>query len=213
MTKVNVIYDIGSGVLEDLQEWGVSPEPVVRDYLAAGVDVITFSGDKVLGGPQAGIIAGKLQFIQKIKKNHLLRALRVDKLTYALLDVTLRMYLQKDKLKDSLPVARMLNQPKEMLQNRGNHLIESLSDLPIESELVETHSQMGSGALPLEEIPSVAVKLVPRSVSVSKFSEKLRLQDPAIIGYIEKNAFFLNLLTIRDEEIPVIVRKIREIFS
>lgn len=211
--QIPLIYDVGSGVLEDLEEWGVSREPVVREYIEAGVDVITFSGDKVLGGPQAGIIVGKKNYIQKVKKNHLLRALRCDKLTYALLDVTLRLYLQKEQLRDSLPVARMLNQSKEVLYTRGNQLIQSLSGFPMQIELVETHSQMGSGALPLEKIPSVAVKLEPLSMSVSKFTQNLRRDEPLIIGYIEKNAFFLNLFTIRDEEIPVIVEKISKLFA
>ena len=94
--QIPLIYDMGSGVIEDLEEWGLSHEPVVSEYIKAGVDVITFSGDKVLGGPQAGIIIGKKKYIEKIRKNHLLRALRCDKLTYALLDVTMRLYLQKD---------------------------------------------------------------------------------------------------------------------
>jgi L-seryl-tRNA(Ser) seleniumtransferase len=211
--QIPFIYDMGSGVLEDLEKWGVSHEPVVREYVEAGVDVITFSGDKVLGGPQAGIIIGKKHFINKIKKNHLLRALRCDKLTYALLDVTLRLYLQKEQLKDVLPVARMLIQSKEDLAARGNTLIQSLAGLPLQKDLVETFSQMGSGALPLEKIPSLAVKLSPQKMSISKFNQNLRRNEPLIIGYIEKEACFLNLLTIRDDEIPLIVEKIRKIIT
>jgi len=210
--QIPLIYDMGSGVLEDLVQWGQSHEPVVREYIKAGVDVITFSGDKVLGGPQAGIIIGKKKYIEKIKRNHLLRALRCDKLTFALLDVTMRLYLQKDKLKESLPVARMLNQSMEVLYERGNQLMQSLSSFPLQMELVETYSQMGSGALPLEKIPSVAVKLIPRSMSVSKFAQILRQGEPLILGYIEKEACYLNLFTIRDDEISLIMEKIRKIF-
>ena len=211
--KIPLIYDMGSGVLEDLEDWGFSHEPVARDYVQAGVDVITFSADKVLGGPQAGIIIGKKKYVQKIKKNHLLRALRCDKLTYALLDATLRLYLQPEKLKQTLPVATMLNQSREELLQRGNILLEQLAGLPLKMDLVETYSQMGSGALPLEKIPAVAVSLLPGNLSVTHFSKALRENDPAIIGYIEKDAFFINLRTVRDDEIPLIGQKIRQVLK
>ncbi len=211
--KIPLIYDMGSGVIEDLEDWGFSHEPVARDYVKAGVDVITFSADKVLGGPQAGIIVGKKRYLQKIKKNHLLRALRCDKLTYALLDATLRLYLQPRNLKDTLPVAKMLNQTRQILFERGNSLLEGLKGLPLKMELKETDSHMGSGALPLEKIPAVAVSLIPENISVTQFAKVLRINDPSIIGYIEKEAYLLNLYTIRDDEIPLIIDKIRFIFA
>jgi L-seryl-tRNA(Ser) seleniumtransferase len=211
--RIPLIYDMGSGVIEDLEDWGFSHEPVARDYVKAGVDVVTFSADKVLGGPQAGIIIGKKKYLQKIKKNHLMRALRCDKLTYALLDATLRLYLQPGNLQEILPVAGMLNQSREVLLERGNALLGGLKGLPVKMELIETHSQMGSGALPLEKIPAVALSVIPTGLSVTKFAKAMRINDPAIIGYIEKDALLLNLRTIRDDEIPVIIEKIRFIFE
>ncbi len=210
--ELPVIYDMGSGVIEDLQNWGYSHEPVAREYIEAGVDVITFSADKILGGPQAGIIIGKEKYLRKIKKNHLLRALRCDKLTYALLDTTLRLYLNPDKLPQHLPVAEMLNLTTEELEQRGKAFLNQISDLSVQSELVRTFSQMGSGALPLEKIPSIAIKLLPENMSVNQFAKKLRLANPGIVGYIEKDAFHLNLRTIRKDEIQMVTDVLRQVF-
>ena len=210
---IPLIYDMGSGVLENLENWGYSHEPIAGEYVDAGVDVITFSADKVLGGPQAGIIIGRNEYIKKIKQNHLLRALRCDKLTYALLDATLRMYLEPDELKHNLPVAKMLIENREVLQARGNKIVAKLRRLPLQLELVDTYSQMGSGALPLEKIPSVALKIVPSGISVSKFSKLMRTDEPIIIGYIENEAFLLNLRTIRDDESNQIISKIIQLMQ
>ncbi|GAB4376568.1 MAG: L-seryl-tRNA(Sec) selenium transferase [Calditrichia bacterium] len=207
-----LIYDMGSGVIEDLQSWGYPHEPVAREYVEAGVDVITFSGDKILGGPQSGVIIGKKKYLQTIKKNHLLRALRCDKLTYALLDATLRLYLNPEKLPQELPVARMLNLPLDTLKDRANFLINGLSDLPLEADIAETYSQMGSGALPLEKIPSIAVRLKPHKISVSRLAKRLRGSSPPIIGYIENDRYLINLRTVREDELELILRAIRELF-
>jgi len=207
-----LIYDMGCGVIENLEEWGVPYEPVAREYLKAGVDVMTFSADKVLGGPQAGIIIGKEAYLSAIRKNHLLRALRCDKMTFAALDATLRIYLQPQKLKERLPVARMLTITETELQNWGQRLMNELKDLPLEMEVVETVSHMGSGALPLEEIPSRALRIKPLNTSVETLAKKLRLTEPAIIGYIENEFFYLNLRTIREDEFPLVVRAFKNIF-
>jgi L-seryl-tRNA(Ser) seleniumtransferase len=209
--EIPLIYDMGSGVLENLENWGYSHEPIAGEYIEAGVDVVTFSADKVLGGPQAGIIIGRQEYIKKIKKNHLLRALRCDKLTYALLDATLRLYLVPDDLKINLPVAKMLNENRETLQTRGMNIITQLKKLPLQIEMVDSYSQMGSGALPLEKIPSVALKIIPSSISVSKFARQMRTKEPIIVGYIENEAFFLNLRTIRDDETSHIISKINQL--
>ncbi len=208
-----VIYDMGSGVIEGLQNWGYPHEPIAREYVEAGVDVITFSGDKVLGGPQAGIIIGKEKYLRKIRKNHLLRALRCDKLTYALLDATLRLYLNPEQLPDKLPVANMLTLSREELIRRGKWLKEQLDRFPLEMEVMETYAQMGSGALPLEKIPSVALVMKPRTMSLASFARKLRTGSPAVVGYIENDALYLNLRTIREDELELIVQAVYQIFS
>ncbi len=207
-----LIYDMGCGVIENLEEWGFPYEPVAREYLKAGVDVMTFSADKVLGGPQAGIIVGKETYLAKIRKNHLLRALRCDKMTFAALDATLRLYLQPQKLKEKLPVASMLTVADTELQRRGFHLMNTLRDLPLQMEVVETISQMGSGALPLEEIPSRALRVKPMNLAVEELARKLRLTEPAVIGYIENEYLYLNLRTIREDELPLVVKAFRNIF-
>lgn len=210
---IPLIYDMGSGVIEDIEQWGYSHEPVAREYVEAGVDVITFSGDKVMGGAQAGIIIGKEKYIRIIKRNHLLRALRCDKLTYAVLDATLRMYLKPASLAENLPVTRMLRVSKDELRNQGNELVKQLKGLPLRMEVKDSFSQMGSGALPLEKIPSVAVEFIPQDMSVNSFARMLRQSKPAIIGYIERDAFLLNLRTIREDEINLIAKTIRGIWK
>lgn len=204
-----VIYDMGSGVLEELGQWGYSHEPVAREVVKAGIDVITFSADKVLGGPQAGIIIGREKYLHKIRKNHLLRALRCDKLTYAALEATLKLYLEPSGLPDKLPVIRMLSVTIEELLSQANDFIEQLKELPVRLQISRTFSQMGSGALPLEKIPSVAVEMKPQNMSVNTFAREMRLQKIPIIGYIENDVFKLNFRTIRPDEIPLIVQGIR----
>jgi L-seryl-tRNA(Ser) seleniumtransferase len=207
-----LIYDMGSGVIEDLRNWDYPHEPFASEYINAGVDVITFSGDKVLGGPQAGIIIGKKIYIEKIKRNHLLRALRCDKVTYGLLDSTLRLYLNPANLPKELPVAEILTTPLDELYSRAENLHKKLNHLPLKVEIINTYSQMGSGALPLEKIPSIAVSISPQKISVTDFSKKLRLSDPAVVGYIENEKYLLNLRTIRDDELDEVVNIILQIF-
>ncbi|MFZ0390667.1 MAG: L-seryl-tRNA(Sec) selenium transferase [Calditrichia bacterium] len=208
---IPLIYDMGSGVIEDLRNWGYPQEPVARQHVAEGVDVITFSGDKILGGPQSGIIIGKKNNVQKIKKNHLLRALRCDKLNYALLDVTLRMYLQPENLPERLPVARLLNRSSDEMQALADKLARLLQELPLQVNIEPAYSEMGSGALPLEKIPSLAVTLQPQKGSLAAFSRKLRLADPAVVGYIENERLSLNLRTVREDEIELIARAVRQV--
>jgi L-seryl-tRNA(Ser) seleniumtransferase len=205
-----LLYDMGSGVIEGLENWGYPQEPIVRESLKAGVDVVTFSGDKVLGGPQAGLIVGKKKYLQKIKNNHLLRALRCDKITYALMEATLRLYLNPKILKESLPAIKILNAPVSELKKGAEFLKQEWMDLPLKTEIVETDAHMGSGALPLEKIPSVAIRLLPDKLSVSLLARKLRLNQPAILGYIEKDFFYLNLRTVNQDELPVINQAVKK---
>ena len=208
-----VVYDMGSGVIEDLQNWGYPHEPVAREYVEAGVDVITFSGDKILGGPQAGVIIGKSEYIQKIKKNHLLRALRCDKLTYSLMDATLQLYLKPQELPQTLPVAYMLNLSQEELRKRGEKLAQQIRSPQLEVQVEDTFSQMGSGALPLEKIPSVGLRMIPRNISLMRFARKLRLGEPAVVGYIEDEAFWINLRTVREDELELVARAVNTVMN
>lgn len=204
-----LIYDMGSGVIEDLQQWGYPHEPIAREMMEMGVDVVTFSGDKVLGGPQAGIIIGKKKWLDKIKKNHLARALRCDKLIFSTLEATLRLYLQPDTLPQTLPVAAMLTLSQEELRRRGESLKREIKNVSLVIEVVETYSQMGSGALPLEKIPAVALKITSPKTSPIKLSEKLRNGDPPIVGYVQDEALYLNLRTVREDELELIKEALR----
>lgn len=199
-----LVYDMGSGVIEDLQQWGYPHEPIAREMMEMGVDVVTFSGDKVLGGPQAGIIIGKKKWLDEIKKNHLARALRCDKLIFSALEATLRLYLQPDTLPETLPVAAMLKITPEDLKQRAAVLVSGISNGSLKIEVVDTYSQMGSGALPLEKIPSVALKITSPKISPIKLSEKLRNGNPPIVGYVQDEALFLNLRTVREDELGII---------
>jgi L-seryl-tRNA(Ser) seleniumtransferase len=210
---IPLIYDMGSGVIEDIEQWGYPHEPVACKYVETGVDVITFSADKVLGAAQAGIIIGKEKYLRIIKRNHLLRALRCDKLTYAVLDTTLRLYLKPAFLTENLPVAGILRISRAELRRRGNELVKQLKGLPLRMKVKDSFSQMGSGALPLEKIPSIAVEFIPQDMSVNRFARLLRQCKAAIIGYIEQDAFLLNLRTIREDEINLIAKSIRGIWK
>ncbi len=206
-----LIYDMGSGIIEDLRQWGYPHEPVAREIMELGVDVATFSGDKVLGGPQAGIIIGKKKWLDKIKKNHLARALRCDKLIFAALEATLRLYLQPETLPQNLPVAALLTiSPAELLR-RGEMLRARVKNPALRIEVVETDSQVGSGALPLEKIPSAALKIVSSTISPAQLAGALRRNDPPIIGYLEEEALFLNLRTVREEELEILVQALNRV--
>ncbi|RMF61478.1 MAG: L-seryl-tRNA(Sec) selenium transferase, partial [Calditrichaeota bacterium] len=209
--QLPLIYDMGSGVLEDLQQWGHPPEPLVGEMLEKGVDVVTFSGDKVLGGPQAGIILGKKKFLTKIKKNHLTRALRCDKLIFAALEATLRLYLSPENLPTQLPVARMLTTTSQELWDRAKKIKSALNNTRLEVAVLESFSQMGSGALPLEKIPSVIIKIFSKKTSANRLAKKLREFSPPIIGYVQDDALLLNLRTVRKDEDSILIEALRSI--
>ncbi len=200
-----LLYDMGSGVLENLQQWGMSQEPLASEMIDAGVDVITFSGDKLLGGPQAGIIAGKQKYLQKIRKNHLTRALRCDKLVLSALEATLRLYLQPEKLPKILPTAQLLTTPVAVLRQRAEAIKIQINNAVLSIEIVETFSQVGSGALPLEKLPSIALRVTSLRFSSKKLAEKLREYSPPIVGYVQDDALLLNLRTVRGDEVDLIV--------
>ncbi len=207
--QVPLIYDMGSGALVDLSRWHVPAEPVVSTVLEQGVDVVTFSGDKLLGGPQAGIILGKSTYLKKIKKNHLTRALRCDKLTYAALAATLRAYLEPEKLAENLPVYRMLATPLKQLEARAGWVRRQLLDTPLKIAIVETESQMGSGALPLEVIPSIALQIMLPGRSPNWLSTQLRAHNPPVVGYVQQGALMMNLRTVPEDDLPVLVDALR----
>ncbi len=200
---VPVAHDLGGGVLVNLRDYGLPYEPLVSDSISAGADVVMFSGDKVLGGPQCGIIVGKQSVVEQIRKNPLMRALRCGKLTYAALEATLKLFLNPEALAREHPTLRMLTEPVGMLERRGQRLLRMVGELEgFTCELVDSQAQTGSGALPLENIPSVAVTI--SGGDILSLSNKLRRYDPPVIGYVREEQLFLDLRTIRDDEVSVV---------
>lgn len=202
-----VIHDLGGGVLVDLREYGLPYEPLVMDSVRAGVDVITFSGDKILGGPQCGILVGKKEAITQIRKNPLMRALRCDKLVYAALEATLKLYLNPSSLRETHPTLRMLTEPISVLKRRGRQLVKRLANIEgFSAELVDSVAQTGSGALPLEEIASVAVAISGSEVDV--LAKRLRENDPPVVGYVREDRLFLDLRTLWPDDLKTVAEAI-----
>jgi L-seryl-tRNA(Ser) seleniumtransferase len=203
---IPVIEDLGSGVFVDVSKYGLSYEPTVLDSIRKGADIVTFSGDKMLGGPQAGIIVGKKEYIEKMKKNQLTRALRVDKLTICALEATLRMYLDEEKARKEIPTLKMLTYSIKDLEEKANDLylkIEYLKDyanIRIEDGL----SQVGGGSMPIETMNSKVISITPKNINVSTLEMKLRLSDAHIIARVYDDKYVIDVRTIFEDEFEVI---------
>ncbi|MEE3258605.1 MAG: L-seryl-tRNA(Sec) selenium transferase [Candidatus Latescibacterota bacterium] len=210
---VPLVYDLGGGVLVDLAEWGLPPEPVVADALGAGADLVSFSGDKVLGGPQAGIIAGRRDLVEQVRANSLMRALRCDKLVYAALAAALGLYrLPPAQLARALPTLAMMGAGVAELEARAQRLVELVSDevrRALGMGVVESSAQAGSGALPLAEIPSRAVALQPVAVGVETLARGLR--QAGVVGRIVQERLLLDMRTVRDGEVEWVARVLAEV--
>ena len=200
-----VIEDLGSGCLVDLNRFGIHDEPSVQDSLKAGVDVVSFSGDKLLGGPQAGIILGKKTYIDILKKHPLTRAMRVDKMTLAALEATLRSY--ESGCPEEIPVLDMLGASAETLRQKAELLASLLAEAGISASVVPVEGRVGGGSVPNRSLPSFAVTLTG---DVNALEEKLRLGLRPIIGRIHNDAYLLDVRTLREEDFPVIVSAIKE---
>ncbi|MDZ7371550.1 MAG: L-seryl-tRNA(Sec) selenium transferase [candidate division KSB1 bacterium] len=197
-----LLYDLGAGVLVDFRQYGLPYEPMVQESLEAGADIVTFSGDKVIGGPQAGLIVGKKIFLQAMHRNPIMRAVRCDKMTYAAMEATLRLF-QRTDLIEQHTVLRLLLQSTDELQKRAERILqrfppELYHHLQITVE--PRPAQFGSGALPLETLPSAALVLEPLEIKVTELARRLRLGEPAVIGYIDKNRLYLDLRSVFDEQ-------------
>lgn len=208
---IPVIYDLGSGLLTGLDAYGIHGEPTVKQC-APYADVMCFSGDKLLGGPQAGIIVGKKEAIDRMKRNHLLRALRIDKLTLAALEYTLWQYLRPAHIQDSIPTLHMLTQSRSTLGEKRTMLFSLLQErTDIVWEQMEVESQVGGGSLPDVSLPSLALGLHSPAQSASQLELKLRESDPPIIARVLKDRVVLDMRTIEYSEIPVVAACINEL--
>ncbi|MDI3280740.1 MAG: L-seryl-tRNA(Sec) selenium transferase [Bacillota bacterium] len=200
-----VMEDLGSGVLVDLAPFGLPPEPTVQKSVAAGLDLVTFSGDKLLGGPQAGIIVGRADLVSRLARNPLARALRIDKLTLAALEATLRLYLTPELALQRIPTLALLAEPEDKVRARAEELARLLraggAEGLAEVEVVADPSEAGGGALPTAHLAGWAVALSPRKERVEEVERRLRAGSPPVVARIQQDRLFLHLRTVRAEEL------------
>jgi len=204
---IPVMEDLGSGTFIDFSQYGLLKEPTVQESVATGADVVTFSGDKLLGGPQAGIIVGKKDIIDRIKQNPLTRALRIDKLTLAALESTLRLYMDKDKAITEIPTLRMLTLPYDDIAKEAamlGNILENIDDARLSIKLIDLSSRAGGGALPLLDLPSKCVGVKVEGISINAVERYMRNNIPPIIGRIEDDLFVMDLRTIQEDELQFI---------
>ncbi len=206
-----MLEDLGSGSLIDLSPWGLHDEPTVPEVVRSGVDVVTFSGDKVLGGPQAGIIVGRKEYISRMKRNQLLRALRCDKLTLAALEATLRLYRDRDAALSSIPTLRRLTMGAEELRRRAEALRDVLlpalgtEGRPLaELSLKEDFSRVGGGSFPEQGMATTLVCIKPLVCSATELKERLLAVDIPVVGRLENEYFMLDPRTIEDAEFETV---------
>ncbi len=216
---IPVIEDLGSGSFIDLSKFGLPREPTVQEAVRTGADLVTFSGDKLLGGPQAGIILGKKALVEQCKKNPLTRALRVDKMTLAALEATLRLYRDERTALERIPTLRMIVTPREVLKERAETLASLIRRIDTE-DIFETgvktgSSQVGGGSLPARDLPTYVVALGGTEMGAQSLENRLRENDPPIIGRIEADRLLLDVRTLFPEHLEVIqtaLRRIIEVF-
>lgn len=213
--NIPVIEDIGSGVLVDLRKYGLTYEPTVQESVAAGIDIVTFSGDKLLGGPQAGIIVGKKCYIDKMKKNQLTRAFRIDKLTMVALEATLRLYLDEEKAIKTIPTLRMLTESLDSVNKRANILCEMilLKELNLEVNINKDYSEAGGGSLPLEKLPTYTITIKAKNISSSQLESRLRKYSTPIFTRVNDDRVIIDLRTIKEEQYEIIVQALTEIIK
>jgi L-seryl-tRNA(Ser) seleniumtransferase len=209
---VILMEDLGSGVLIDLSPYGLADEPVVGDILKAGVDLVMFSGDKLLGGPQAGIIAGRADIIANLKSHPLMRAVRIDKLSLAALEATLRLYRAPFDPISDVPVLKMLSEPVQTVQKRAEALANALLLLGIRSVAVkESAAYVGGGTMPEQDLQSFVVSICLPDLTAEVLTAALRCSETPIIGRIEREHVLLDMRTVRDSELPLIIEAFNKI--
>ncbi len=214
--NIPVMYDLGSGALINLERFGLPYEPTVQESIKAAVDIVTFSTDKLMGGPQGGIIVGKKKWVDLLKRNPLARALRVGKLTIAALEATLRLYLEEDLAIKKVPVLKMMLTPLEAIEERCKRLIDGLTAETksfMNISIVEGFSEMGGGSLPGEGIPTKLISLHSEKINAGELAVRLRGNTPPIFARIEQDRVLLDMRTVYDTEIEAIATALEKIFS
>jgi L-seryl-tRNA(Ser) seleniumtransferase len=207
--NVAFLEDLGSGALFDLRSIGVNGEPSVLDSLRQGVDVVTYSGDKLLGGPQAGMLSGRSDLIARMRSNSLFRALRVDKLTYAALEATLLAYVKGDH--DAIPALRMMRLSREEIGTRSQAIAEKIKSPRLSIDLLDGESVIGGGAAPSALLPTRLLAVTCEGLSADEVSARLRASDPPVIARVEEGRVLLDLRTVFPEQDEAVVRAVRKI--
>jgi L-seryl-tRNA(Ser) seleniumtransferase len=206
---VPLMEDLGSGALVDLRSFGISGEPSVLDSLRAGVDIVTYSGDKLLGGPQAGLISGRADLVAQMRANSLFRALRVDKLTYAALEATLLAYVKRDH--DAIPTLRMMRLTKEEIGRRAESLAKQVQSFKLKAEVTDGESVIGGGAAPSSVLPTRLLALSCEGLSADELATRLRTSDPPVIARVDEGRVLLDLRTVFAEQDALIVAVLQRI--
>jgi len=205
-----VIDDIGSGALIDFSKFGFEDEPVARDSIAAGADLVLFSGDKLLGGPQAGILAGRKDLIQRIEQDPLMRAIRLDKMTLAALETTLRIYLNDERALVDIPTLRMLSTPLSELQSRAQSLANQLADINgLVGGVQEDTAYVGGGSLPDQAMATYVLAVQPVAMSDDDLAFRLRTGNPAVIARLKDGRLLFDLRTVFPRQEPALIDALR----
>ncbi len=212
--RIPLVADLGSGALVDMEKMGIPPEELVSDVVKTGADIITFSGDKLLGGPQSGLIVGKKKFVTGIHKNALYRTYRCDKWTIAIMEETLRTYYSEQKVSGYNLSMKLLTTSQKTLLKRGEIILvdipkKKIKDLGI--SLVESNVEAGSGSLPVESIPSAALQFKPKKMSVSALSKTFRTGSQPVVGYTKGNTFFIDLKAVLPNQVSRLIQAIQDV--
>ncbi len=209
---IPVIEDLGSGVLIDLSKYGLDAEPTVQDSIKSGADVVCFSGDKLLGGPQAGIIVGKKEYIDLMKKNPLTRAMRIDKFTASALEAVLREYLSEDEAIQNIPVLRMITKSLDVVERDAKKFKRLLrrSGLKADIDITCCDAQIGGGSLPLERIPSMGVTIKPTEISTPEFEKRLRHLPVPVVARVLNDKILLDMRTYEINFMNYLVKILKE---
>lgn len=210
---IPIIDDLGSGALIDLAKYGLEPEPMVQVSVKAGCDAICFSGDKLIGGPQSGIIVGKAETVENIKKNPLARALRVGKMEVAALEATLKLFLDKSRLDDRHPTYKMLSIPLEELERRAQTVANKLGDVSADVSIIDGRSQVGSGSVPAETMATKMLSIRPAQMSADALAKRLRYNEIPIFARIHQESVLFDFRTIQPDEDNLIIDALRKILG
>ena len=206
--KIPIFIDVGSGALINYGEYEMPQEKMIKEYIKMGVDIVSFSGDKLIGGPQAGVICGKKNRINKIHANSMYRALRCDKITISIFELILKTYINENNVDKSNLSFYLLTRERKELKKIGKKILKKIKGNiknKYNIQLVESYVQAGSGSLPIENIESIALEFKPSDISLTKLSYIFRC-DHKVIGYIKNKSFYIDLKAIVDEQIDELVK-------